>query len=54
VKFPRILATSIEGNPFPLTEVKKILKHASENIRDSEREIFNYNQALEYLNTLLQ
>jgi Fic family protein len=47
-------STGIEGNPLPLTEVKKILKHAPEHIRDSEREILNYNQVLEYLNTLLQ
>ena len=28
-------STSIEGNPLPLTEVKQILKHAPEHIRDS-------------------
>jgi len=42
-------STSIEGNPLPLTEVKKILKSRPENIRDSEREVLNYNQALESL-----
>ncbi|MEK7543573.1 MAG: Fic family protein [Patescibacteria group bacterium] len=39
-------STSIEGNPLPLTEVKKILKSKPEHIRDSEREVLNYNQAL--------
>lgn len=42
-------STSIEGNPLPLTEVKKILKSRPENIRDSEREVLNYNHALESL-----
>jgi Fic family protein len=39
-------STSIEGNPLPLTEVKRVLKTRPENIRDSEREVLNYNQAL--------
>lgn len=43
-------STSIEGNPLPLTEVKKILKSRPEYIRDSEREVINYNQALLELN----
>ena len=47
-------STSIEGNPLPLTEVKKILKSRPTNIRDSEKEVINYNQALETLNLLLQ
>ena len=47
-------STSIEGNPLPLTEVKKIMKHAPEHARDSEREVLNYNRALERLNTLIQ
>jgi len=47
-------STSIEGNPLPLTEVKRIMKHRPEHIRDSEREVLNYNQALMHLNTLLQ
>jgi Fic family protein len=46
-------STSIEGNPLPLTEVKKILKSAPAHIRDSEREVLNYNQALETLNLQL-
>lgn len=45
-------STSIEGNPLPLTEVKKVLKNRPEYIRDSEREVLNYNEALEYLNEL--
>lgn len=47
-------STSIEGNPLPLTEVKKIMKHKPEHERDSEREVLNYNQALMYLNMLLE
>ncbi len=39
-------STSIEGNPLPLTEVKKILKSKPMHVRDSEREILNYNKAL--------
>ena len=45
-------STSIEGNPLPLTEVKKILKYAPEHVRDSEKEVLNYNLALTTLNTL--
>lgn len=45
-------STSIEGNPLPLTDVKKILKSAPANIRDTEKEVLNYNQALESLNQL--
>lgn len=46
-------STSIEGNPLPLTEVKRILKHKPEYLRDSEREILNYNEALIYLQKLM-
>lgn len=42
-------STSIEGNPLPLTEVKKILKSAPQNIRNSEKEVLNYNEALKTL-----
>ena len=47
-------STSIEGNPLPLTEVKKILKSAPSHIRDSEKEVLNYNQALQDLNKQLK
>lgn len=47
-------STSIEGNPLPLTEVKKILKNKPEFIRDSEREVLNYNKALIELNELIK
>ncbi|HLD91176.1 MAG TPA: Fic family protein [Patescibacteria group bacterium] len=47
-------STSIEGNPLPLTEVKNILKSKPVNIRDSEREVLNYNVALENFNKLLR
>lgn len=47
-------STSIEGNPLPLTEVKKILKTKPKNIRDSEREVLNYNTALTTLETMLE
>lgn len=43
-------STSIEGNPLPLTDVKRILKNRPEHIRDSEREVLNYNKALTDLN----
>ena len=42
-------STSIEGNPLPLTDVKRILKKQPVNLRDTEREIINYNNALEYV-----
>lgn len=42
-------STSIEGNPLPLTDVKKILKTHPTHIRDSEREVLNYNKALIWL-----
>jgi len=45
-------STSIEGNSLPLTEVKKIMKQAPEHLRNSEREVLNYNRALIHLNTL--
>ena len=43
-------STSIEGNPLPLTEVKKILKSHPKFVRDSEKEVLNYNEALLWLN----
>ncbi len=39
-------STSIEGNPLPLTEVKRLLKNRPEQVRQSEREVLNYNEAL--------
>lgn len=39
-------STSIEGNPLPLTEVKRLLKNQPDQGRQSEREVLNYNQAL--------
>jgi Fic family protein len=47
-------STSIEGNPLPLTEVKKLLKSRPEHIRNSEREVINYNRALINLNERLE
>lgn len=46
-------STSIEGNPLPLTEVKRVLKSQPAHARDSEKEVLNYNEALEYLNKKL-
>ena len=43
-------STSIEGNPLPLTDVKRIIKNRPEHIRDSEKEVLNYNKALIELN----
>lgn len=39
-------STSIEGNPLPLTDVKRLLKNAPDRLRDTEREIVNYDAAL--------
>lgn len=47
-------STSIEGNPLPLTEVKKILKLHPKFVRDSEREVLNYNKALLWLNGFIK
>ncbi len=47
-------STSIEGNPLPLTEVKKILKSKPAHIRESEKEVLNYNRALQNLNKKLE
>ncbi|MFA5433892.1 MAG: Fic family protein [Candidatus Paceibacterota bacterium] len=47
-------STSIEGNPLPLTDVKRLLKSAPEVARDSEKEVLNYNRALVYLNNTSQ
>ena len=47
-------STSIEGNPLPLTEIKKILKTKPAHIRDSEKEVLNYNQALTDLNEQIE
>ncbi len=47
-------STSIEGNPLPLTEVKKILKSRPKSIRDTEKEVLNYNHALEKLNRAIK
>ena len=42
-------STSIEGNPLALTDVKRVLKSNKQHIRDTEREVLNYNQALQVL-----
>lgn len=42
-------STSIEGNPLLLTDVKRLLKTRKESIRDTEREVLNYNSALQAL-----
>ena len=42
-------STSIEGNPLPLTDVKRLLKAQKEHVRDTEREVLNYNKALQSL-----
>ncbi|MBP9503440.1 MAG: Fic family protein [Candidatus Promineofilum sp.] len=43
-------STSIEGNPLPLTDVKRLLKNQPAHLRHSEREVVNYNNALSALN----
>lgn len=47
-------STSIEGNPLPLSDVKRILKNRPEHIRDSEKEVLNYNKALIDLDELIK
>ncbi len=47
-------STSIEGNPLPLTEVRKILKSQPHTVRESEREVLNYNKALKDLNVAIK
>ncbi len=47
-------STSIEGNPLPLTDVKRILKNKPTHIRDSEKEVLNYNNALIDLRKLIK
>lgn len=42
-------STSIEGNPLPLTDVKRLLKTQKSYVRDTEREVLNYNAALQAL-----
>ena len=42
-------STSIEGNPLPLTDVKRLLKAQKEHVRSTEREVLNYNKALQSL-----
>ncbi len=42
-------STSIEGNPLPLTDVKRLLKTKKNHIRDTEREVLNYNDTLRTL-----
>ena len=44
-------STSIEGNPLPLTDVKRLLKNAPGQIVDTEREVLNYNRALQWLHS---
>jgi len=46
-------STSIEGNPLPLTEVKRLLKQQPERVRQSEQEVLNYNRVLLELNQQL-
>lgn len=46
-------STSIEGNPLPLTEVKKLIKNSPKKMRDTEREVLNYNKALLWIKSQL-
>jgi len=47
-------STSIEGNPLPLTDVKRLLKQSPTQIRDTEREVLNYNRALEWVSAKVE
>ena len=44
-------STSIEGNPLSLTDVKRLLKNQLSAVRDTEKEILNYNAALDFIYT---
>lgn len=46
-------STSIEGNPLPLTDVKRILKNRPTHLRESEQEVINCNTALIEVNDTL-
>jgi len=39
-------STQIEGNPIPLTDVKKLIKSSPKHIRDTQLEVLNYNKAM--------
>lgn len=39
-------STSIEGNPLPLSEVRRLLKNQPDQVRQSELEVVNYNHIL--------
>ena len=43
-------SNKIEGNFLSLTNIKNILKNSPQNLRNTQKEIFNYNKALIYLN----
>lgn len=47
-------STSIEGNPLPLTDVKRLLKDTPAQARDTEREVINYNRALEWVQSRIK
>lgn len=53
-EFSAFSSTSIEGNPLPLTDVKRILKNRPQHIRNSEREVLNYNKTLVELDDLIK
>ena len=38
---------SIEGNPLNLTEIRSLLKNSSKNLKDTQKEVVNYNNALD-------
>jgi Fic family protein len=47
-------STGIEGNPLSLTEVKRIIRNNPQNISNSEREVLNYNNALETFGNIIE
>ncbi|MFP6770982.1 MAG: Fic family protein [Alphaproteobacteria bacterium] len=47
-------STSIEGNPLPLTDVKQLLKADPTHVRDTEREVLNYNKALRIIHAQVE
>jgi len=47
-------STSIEGNPLNIDQIDAALKIKKTTLKDTEREVINYNKALELLNKLIE
>jgi Fic family protein len=45
-------SVSIEGNPLNLTEIRSLLKKNPKNSKNTQKEVVNYNNALEYISSI--